>query len=73
MSPLTELCPIHFVVGQSRPAGQVWNYVRVPPGCSISSIDIDAVIPERTARILGVYVYDKTDLTIRYAIRLDMS
>ena len=64
----TERHPIRFAIGESRPAGQIWNYVRGSPGCSISSADIDAVTPEGTVRILGPYVYDKTDLTTRYAI-----
>jgi hypothetical protein len=64
----TERYPIRFAIGESRLAGQIWNYVRVPPGCSISSADIDAVTPEGTAGTLGPYVYDKTDLTTRYAI-----
>ena len=64
----TEHHPIRFAIGQSRPAGQIWNYVRVPPGCSISGANIDAVTSEGTTGTLGSYIYDKTDLTTRYAI-----
>ena len=64
----TELHPTRFSVGQSIPTGQVWNYARVPLGCSISSNHMDNVIPEGTAGTLGVYVYEKTDLITRYAL-----
>jgi hypothetical protein len=48
---------IYFIIGESRPAELIWNYVRVPLSCSISSADIDAVTSEGTTETLGPYIY----------------